>query len=234
MLSDTKLVNNKIIAVLPALNEELAISKILPRLYPLVDEVIVVDAGSLDNTAKVAKELGAKVIRLNRPIGYGHTIKAGLIQALNCGADIIVTMDSDGEHNPLDIPQLIKPIINGKADVVLGSQRLNFYKSGKTIKIIERILSLIILRFLSKILKMPLSGGLECGFRALRREVLEKINFLELPNDFRFSPAFVISVLNRNCKVIEIPITTTIRRYGKSKARILDKFKFLLYLCSLR
>jgi glycosyltransferase involved in cell wall biosynthesis len=114
-----------ITVILPAYNEELSIGSIalLTRFY--ADNVIVVDDGSADRTAEIAKNAGAQVIVHETNTGKGGALKTGFKAAVDQGADIIVTMDSDGQHNPADIPKLVAPIIDGNADVVNGSRYLN-------------------------------------------------------------------------------------------------------------
>lgn len=114
-----------ITVILPAYNEELSIGSIalLTRFY--ANNVIVVDDGSADRTAEIARNAGAQVIVHETNTGKGGALKTGFKAAVDQGADIIVTMDSDGQHNPADIPKLIAPIIEGNADVVNGSRYLN-------------------------------------------------------------------------------------------------------------
>jgi glycosyltransferase involved in cell wall biosynthesis len=114
-----------ITVILPAYNEEISIGSmvLLTRLY--TDKVIVVDDGSSDRTAAVARKAGAEVIIHEVNTGKGSALKTGFIAATNMGADIIVTMDSDGQHNPAEIPRLVDPIIKGEAEMVNGSRYLN-------------------------------------------------------------------------------------------------------------
>src|SRR5512133_1611655 len=99
-----------ITVVLPAFNEEVSIGSIvlLTKLY--ADNVIVVDDGSDDRTAEVARKAGAQVIVYRASKGKAESLKVGFKTAADLGADIIVTMDSDGQHNPADIPKLVAPI----------------------------------------------------------------------------------------------------------------------------
>jgi len=106
-----------ITVVLPAYNEEVSIGS--------SDSVIVIDDGSSDRTARIAEKAGAHVIVHEANKGKGAALKTGFTAAADLGADIIVTMDSDGQHNPAEIPLLVAPIINGCADMVNGSRYLS-------------------------------------------------------------------------------------------------------------
>lgn len=116
-------VPQKITVILPAFNEEISIGSIVLLARQHTDRVIVVDDGSSDRTAEIAEKVGAEVIvhSLNR--GKGMALKTGFTAAE--GSDVIVTMDSDGQHNPSDIPKLVTPIVEGVADMVNGSRYLN-------------------------------------------------------------------------------------------------------------
>lgn len=111
--------------ILPAFNEEVSIGSmvLLSRYY--ADNVVVVDDGSSDRTAEIARKAGAEIIVHEVNKGKGAALKTGFAAADHLGADIIVTMDSDGQHNPAEIPKLIEPIIRGEADIVNGSRYLN-------------------------------------------------------------------------------------------------------------
>jgi glycosyltransferase involved in cell wall biosynthesis len=114
-----------ITVILPAYEEEVSIGSIvlLTKLY--ADKVIVVDDGSKDRTADIARKAGAEVIIHGKNTGKGGALRTGFAAAVKMGADVIVTMDSDAQHNPADIPKLAVPIIKGEADLVNGSRYLN-------------------------------------------------------------------------------------------------------------
>lgn len=114
---------SEITAILPAFNEEVAIGSIVLRARQFADRVIVIDDGSNDHTAEVASMAGAEVKQHLMNMGKGAALKTGF-ESLN-GARVIVTMDTDGQHDPADIPRLVKPILEGKADMVNGSRYLN-------------------------------------------------------------------------------------------------------------
>lgn len=113
----------KIVALLPSYNEEVALGSIILRTKKYVDEVIVIDDGSYDKTSEVAKLAGAKLIKHKNNLGKGSALKTGFEASKDY--DIIVTIDSDAQHNPDEIPKLIDPIIKGYADIVNGSRYIN-------------------------------------------------------------------------------------------------------------
>lgn len=113
----------RITVILPAFNEEVSIGSIVLLTRKYADRVIVVDDGSSDRTSEIAEKAGAEVIVHQMNEGKGAALRTGFEFAKN--SDIIVTMDSDGQHNPAEIPKLIAPIIEGMADMVNGSRYLN-------------------------------------------------------------------------------------------------------------
>ena len=112
-----------ITAILPAFNEEVSIGSVVLRTKQYADRVIVVDDGSSDHTAEVAAIAGAQVLRHAKNQGKGAALKTGF-ESLNSDA-VIVTIDTDGQHDPADIPRLVQPILRGEADMVNGSRYMN-------------------------------------------------------------------------------------------------------------
>ncbi len=112
-----------ITAILPAFNEEVSIGSIVLETKRYADRVIVIDDGSLDRTAEVAELAGAEVIRHPQNMGKGAALKTGF-ESLN-SPDVVVTIDTDGQHNPADIPKLVEPILRDEADMVNGSRYIN-------------------------------------------------------------------------------------------------------------
>ncbi len=112
----------KIVAAIPAYNEEAAIGTVVLKARLYAAEVVVVDDGSTDGTAKVAMLAGARVISHPRNLGKGAAIRTALDYILQDGADIIVLHDGDMQHDPADIPAVVEPILAGRADVVIGTR----------------------------------------------------------------------------------------------------------------
>jgi len=113
-----------VVAAIPCFNTERHIADIVAECKKFVDEVIVIDDGSSDNTAALAKEAGAVVFSHDRNRGYGEAIKSCFSVARTRGADVLVTIDGDVQHNPKDIPQLLEAMLKYQADLVIGNRFL--------------------------------------------------------------------------------------------------------------
>jgi glycosyltransferase involved in cell wall biosynthesis len=143
--------------IIPAYNEATRIGDTVRRAWPYADEIIVVDDGSIDGTVEEAEMAGARVIRQNHG-GYIAAIKRGFREARG---EIVVTMDADGEHRAEDIPRLVAPILEGKADLALG-------RRPQIARPSERFLN----RLTNWRVKVSDSGT---GFRALRRDLAVRL-----------------------------------------------------------
>ena len=109
---------------IPAFNEEKNIAGIISKLKKYADTIIVCDDGSTDLTAKISEELGAIVITHEKNKGYGASINSLFLKAKELETNVFVTFDADGQHRVIDIPIVIKPVINNEADLVIGSRFL--------------------------------------------------------------------------------------------------------------
>jgi glycosyltransferase involved in cell wall biosynthesis len=150
----------KVVAVIPALNEEETIGKVVAGACAETSRVIVVDDGSQDRTKDIAEKAGAYVISHDAPRGYGRSLEDGLAFAFSSGADAVVTLDADGQHDSRDIQRLIGKLMEG-FDVVIAERPYRTHMA-------ERIFALYTkLRFG---IRDPL-----CGLKAYRRSVYEAI-----------------------------------------------------------
>jgi len=113
-----------IVAAIPAFNEEATIARVVIGSSRHVDKVLVCDDGSSDMTGEIAERLGAEVVRHERNLGKGAAIRSLFDFAKRLRADVVVTIDADGQHDPDEIPKLVEPILSGKADIVIGSRGL--------------------------------------------------------------------------------------------------------------
>ena len=200
----------KIAIIMPAYNEADAIGEVLDRLLPLAKqngwEVIVVDDGSSDNTGQFAKEHGAKVLVHPYNMGYGASLATGI---RGTDADVVVFMDSDGQHDQNDISRLLEHI--GQYDMVAGARTKDSHidlnrRPGKKV-----------LKWFADYLAKEKIPDINSGFRAFKRDVL--ISYLHLmPQGFSFSTTSTFAMLKGGHKIKWIPITT-IKRVGTSTVK---------------
>jgi glycosyltransferase involved in cell wall biosynthesis len=111
-----------VVSCIPAKDEEKTIAQVVVRAMRHVSKVYVCDDGSVDLTGEIAKRLGAEVVRHNHNMGYGAAIATLFERIESTDADVVVTLDADGQHDPDDIPRLVEPILKGEADIVVGSR----------------------------------------------------------------------------------------------------------------
>jgi len=188
-----------VVAGIPAFNEERTIAKLVLEAQKYVDVVLVCDDGSTDSTAEIAERMGAEVIRHKQNKGYGASTKSLFIMARELDADVLVTFDGDGQHDPNDIPRLIEPILENRADVVLGSRFLNGQKNGVPgyrslgIKIISRMTGTASNHNLH---------DAQCGFRVYGRKAISELNLLE--NGMGASVEVVMKAKKQGLTVTEV------------------------------
>ena len=121
--------HKRIVAIMPALDEEACVGDVVRGIAPHVDVVVVVDNGSRDRTASVAREAGADVVAA--PVrGYGRACLAGLARARALEADVVLFLDADGSDAPADAPRLIDPVVRGDVDLALGRRRRGLVEPG--------------------------------------------------------------------------------------------------------
>jgi len=192
----------KVVAVIPCYNEEEFIGSVITVCNHHVDCVIVSDDNSTDGTARAARQFGALVIdaptRAER--GAGANTRRGIEEALMADADIIVTLDGDGQHDPGDIPALVAPIAERKADMVIGSR---FLADGYKIKRYRKLGIDAITKALNFGSSTKIVDGQSC-FRAFSRKVLEQIEITE--NGFSFSVEVPIKVRAASFRITEVPV----------------------------
>jgi hypothetical protein len=197
--------------VIPALNE----AETLPRLInaiPLVEgcglQVVVIDNGSTDNTADVARRLGATVVTEPRR-GYGWACQAG-VQA-TAGADAIVFLDGDYSFDPVEMPSLLQPLLEDRADLVLGSRLLS--GSGQAMLPHQRfgnVLTALLMRWLYHQPITDLSP-----YRAIHTKLLMALDMRE--KTFGYPTEMLVKAIRHKARLLEIPVNYLPRLAGKSK-----------------
>lgn len=202
----------KILALIPAYNEETTIADVLTRTEPFVDGMIVVDDGSTDRTPQIARAHGATVVShvINR--GLGAAIGTGFATAQKLGADVVVTLDGDGQHEPTEINTFIDAIEQG-ADVVIGSRMLTGFVGMP----LHRRMAQVIGNIVTFVLFGAWVTDSQSGFRAFTRYALENIQIRT--NRMEVSSELIAEAKRNRLKLVEVPIKAVYTQYSLSKGQ---------------
>lgn len=202
----------KLVVIIPAYNEEENISQVIEGVKKYTNNIIVIDDGSKDKTYQVARQSGVKVYRhlINRGLGgaLGTGIKAALLEK----PDIIVTLDGDGQHDPDEIPHLLKPIREGEADIVIGSRFLRSQKIPFIRKMGNYCGNLVTL-FLFGIR----STDSQSGMRAFNKKTAEKLKILT--SGMEVSSEIIKEIKAHKLRLKEVPIKAIYTSYSLSKGQ---------------
>jgi glycosyltransferase involved in cell wall biosynthesis len=207
----------RVYVIIPALNEGQAIGNVLEKteraLRMLNHEIVVVDGFSADDTALIAKDFGAVVLQ-EKEHGYGGAYLTGFEYALSDGEEsIVVMMDADSTYDPNEIPALIEPILEGKADLVLSNRFANIEQHAMSLR--NRLGNKVISKIMSRLYRMDIHDS-QTGFRAISSKCLRRM-FLEAYG-MPFATEMLIEARKIHAKVIELPGTYH-SRVGESKVR---------------
>ncbi len=201
----------KALVGIPAFNEESTIASVVLKAKRYVDDVVVVDDGSSDETAALAEEAGASVIRHNMNKGYGASLRTLIHHARDDGELPLILLDGDGQHPVDKIPDLIQKILNEEADITIGSRFLNI-DDTKSVPIYRRIGIKLLTRLSTSSIKYMDSDGKvkritdgQSGFRAFSRTALGKINPRE--NGMGASAEILMEAKDAGLNIREIPIS---------------------------
>jgi glycosyltransferase involved in cell wall biosynthesis len=199
----------KTIVVMPALNAaktlELTVSSI-PR--DVVDDVLLVDDRSTDETLEIARGLDVRVIWHPHNVGYGGNQKTCYLEALQREADIVVMLHPDGQYEPALIPELIAPIEAGEADMVLGSRMLIPGAARKAgMPLYKRVANRVLTTIENRVLRTHLTD-LHTGYRAYSRDLLLTVPFLRNSLDFSFDSELLMQASHLGFRIAEVPART--------------------------
>jgi len=186
---------------IPAFNEEKNIASIIMKLKKVTDHIIVCNDGSTDMTEEISKELDVIVINHSRNMGYGSAIRSIFLKAKELQADTLVTFDADGQHRVEDIQSVTQPIIDNKADIVIGSR---FLENKSDIPEYRKFGIKVITKITNSSLKEKLTDS-QSGFRAYSKNVLKNVTPSE--SGMGVSTEILIKASNTGHKIAEVPIT---------------------------
>ena len=217
----SKLKERKLVIV-PAFNEGKRISRVLKKIQEVDEEIdiVVIDDGSTDDTGLKSRLAGARVIRLSSNMGYGVAIQTGYKYALSKGYEYVVQLDSDGQHDPTYIPQMLGATMSGDADVVIGSRFLGentvleTAEAGYEVGVARRLGIRLFAFVTSKLIGLKISDPTS-GYRALNKRILAFLMNDFFPYDY--PDADVIVLAHRaGFKIKEIPMIMHDRTTGTS------------------
>ena len=212
--STPALTNPTVAVVIAALNESESIGGVLSSLPAELEGLavlpVLVDDGSSDGTGEVAAQGGAVVVRHPRNLGQGEGLRTGFAVAAGLGADVVVTMDADGQHDPADLPALVGPVVRDEADYVQGSRFLGEYDDQGG----ARHLGIKIFTLLLNVVARLRITDCTNGFRAVRAAELQRLTLVE----DRFSASeILIQAAVHGLRVQEVPVHIRAREAGESR-----------------
>lgn len=196
--------------IIPALNEAGNIRQLVHEVQATAPvEVIVVDNNSTDSTAEEARDAGAKVVIESRR-GYGYACAAGVSGARD--ADVLVFMDGDYSFSPADLPLLLSPIFEGRADLVLGSRELGRIAPG-AMPPHQRFGNWLVSRLMNILYGLSIT---DLGpYRAIRRQLLAELDMQEMT--YGWPTEMIVKSARHGARIVEVPVSYQSRRFGHSK-----------------
>ena len=193
----------KLSIIIPAYNEEKNISKVIESIPSNLDEktkIFVVNDGSNDKTSEIAKKAGAHVIEHEKNLGYGAALNSGFKKSLEEGFDLITHLDGDEQHSASDIKNLLVPLKNNEADVVIGSR---FLTKKSNIPLQRKIGIIVVTKIINALTGLKITDS-RSGYRAFNKKVLKELNKKE--NKMGFSTEFLFLVASKGFRIKEVPI----------------------------
>jgi glycosyltransferase involved in cell wall biosynthesis len=203
----------KLIAIVPAYNEEKTVGSVITDVRKFVDEVIVIDDGSIDATGERAKAAGATVFRHTLNRGLGAALGTGMVAALRAGADLAITFDADGQHKGSDIPRLVKAIDH--YDVAIGART-----EGRDAMPLHRKVANWIGNVSTWLLFGIWTNDSQSGLRLMTRHAMECMHLWEFQFDnMEVSSAILAEIQRNQLRLVEVPIEPIYTEYSLSKGQ---------------
>src|SRR5213596_599623 len=205
-----------IAVIVPAKDEAAVIRHVLLRIPRQIDAMavisIVVDDGSSDATAAVAADCGAYVLRHLTNLGVGAATRTGLRAALTLGANIIVTMDGDGQHDPEEIERLVHCLVEGPFDVVIGSRLLTPHGMPKV-----RVAANLLLNFVTFVVYRKIVSDSQSGFKVFSKQALAAMDLNS--SGYEICSEIIGEIYRKNLRYKSVPIRAVYTRYSRAKGQ---------------
>ena len=198
---ETERNNTKAVAAISCFNEAKYVGMVVAAALMHVDTVIVVDDGSTDGTGQVAQAAGAHVVQHSHQMGAGAAARSCLQAGLNQDADVLVTLDGDGQHDANEIPDVMAPVLQGQSDLVIGSR---FMGKSNNVAAYRRF-GIWVITALYNVGAAVTVADAQSGFRAYGRQALETLSITE--NGFGFSVETLVEARRAGLRICEVPIS---------------------------
>ena len=214
------------IAVVPAFNEQQNVGRVIEeiRAFDPGLDIVVVDDGSVDRTAAVAREHGARVLCLPFNLGIGGAVQTGFRYAFEHGYELAVRVDGDGQHDPAQLDRVIAPVLAGEADIAVGSRFVEAsqgYRSSRSRRVGIRLLALVVSRIVGRRVTDTTSG-----FQALNQKGIA-LFARDYPHDYPEVEATVM-VSRHRLRSIEVPVSMRERSSGRSSITAVRSIYYML------
>ncbi|MFH0732042.1 MAG: glycosyltransferase family 2 protein [Candidatus Omnitrophota bacterium] len=217
----------KICAVMPAHNEEKNIVGVIRGVMKYNIDVVVIDDGSEDNTARLAKASGAVILTHDTRKGKGASLKDGLDWAMASGYDYIITIDSDGQHNPDEIPSFISVANTDHATgVIIGNRLINYGKMPLVRICTNRFMSSLI----SALCKQQIPDT-QCGYKLIKKDVLKNISIKS--KKFEIESEILVKAAKVGFKIASIPIKSIYANEKSNINPVIDTLRFIRFLAGI-
>ncbi len=215
----------KTLVIVPAYNEELSVKGVIEdiRAHLANVDIIVIDDGSRDRTGRVALDAGVLVISLPFNLGIGGAVQTGYKYAGRHGYDIAIQFDADGQHRADQVETLLKPLINGNADIIIGSR---FHTKGLYNAEKPRYLGILILsRVISLLIRQRITDP-SSGFRAVNRQIIEYFSNV-YPDDYP-EPEAIVLLHKEGYRIAEVPVFMEKRLIGTSSITLIRGLYYMI------
>ena len=205
----------RLVVLIPAYNEESTIGNVIaaiPKSIPYIAEisVVVINDGSTDGTEKTARDAGAIVYSFEKNNGLARAVSFGFSKCLELKADIMVTLDADDQYDPAQIPVILKPIIDSKADIVLGDRQVHRLEH---MPLQKRIGNRLVSKTVSRIMGKRINDA-QTGFRAFNRYAIAKLHIF---SSYTYTQETLLQASFKGLTIVEVPVVFRKRQAGKSK-----------------
>jgi glycosyltransferase involved in cell wall biosynthesis len=212
--------------IIPAYNEEKAIAGLVRAIKGHVADVLVVDDGSCDNTAALAKQAGAVVLSFRDNAGKGKALKDGFDYAVNKGFEAVIVIDADGQHSPDDLPGIIAAAAGAEVGIVVGNRMSSPGKMPLVRVATNTFMSLII----SGICRQNIPDT-QCGFRLIKAAILKKINLISL--NYEIESELLIKASRLGLRIVSVPIKSVYEGQLSLINPLVDTWRFFVLLVRL-